>query len=425
LRRQRTSLARWQRATDDGLYISCGPSHIVKCADGQLLKLPNGTDEVWFAGDACYPEWEPGDPVEPMSLAAFNANLLTPPEVKTYTPEVQRDLLTVWIAALVSGLRPLPLLGSIGDKGGGKTTLVRAIIRTLMGPESDVSALPQDIRDFWAQITTSSLVGLDNLDSDQTPSWLLDEIANTVTGKRVETRELYTNGVKLSRAATAALAITTRTAAFCRPDIADRILPVLTEEFHVSKQLADFDLLDEVDASRDGLLSWCAVTAERLLRGRRDAPPGLPLRFVDFARLVWAYMREQGRPTAAAHMLLALRRAQALTVGEADPLIEAIAVHFHDIATDGLWSGRPSELVAALTAAGADLPYLGGGKRIARRLRESRRTLEIANIEFSEHRSGHGVVFDLVAVGESGEFYVGQTLQGIQESADDDDLEVF
>ena len=44
---------------------------------------------------------------------------------------------------------------------------------------------------------------------------------------------------------------------------------------------------------------------------------------------------------------------------------------FLEIATDGRWEGTPAELVKALGTAGAELPYLGGGKRIARQLREA------------------------------------------------------
>jgi len=229
---QYATLSRWQTWRDDSLYISCGPCHLVRCRPDRLEKLANGTDNIWFAGDACYPEWNVTVPVQPLTLQAFNPNLITPEEVPDYTPDVQRHLLTVWMAGLLSGLRPLPLLGSVGEKGGGKSTLVRAVIRMLQGPSADVTSPPNDVRDFRTQVTTAPLVGLDNMDTD-VPSWLLDEMASTLTGRNVEERELYTNGVKLSRPATAALAVTTRSASFCRPDIAERTLPILRRSFRI------------------------------------------------------------------------------------------------------------------------------------------------------------------------------------------------
>ena len=391
---RRTTLARWQIVHQGVLYVSSGPCQIVSCRNDQLTMRANGTDDVWFAGDACYPAWEIATPVDPLTLKAFNPNLITPPEVPDYTPEVQRHLLTVWMAGLVSSLRPLPLLGSVGEKGGGKTTLVRATIRMLLGPEADVTAPPKDVRDFRVQLTTAPLVGIDNMDTE-VPSWLLDEMASTLTGRNVEERELFTNDVKLSRPATAAVGVTTRSASFCRPDIAERTLPILSEEFGDPDRQADSELLAEVAAHRDGLLCWCTRTAAALLVERLEAPAGLPLRFVDFARLVWAHMRRLGRPTDAAHMLLALRRAQALTVGEADPLVEALVVHFGEMAPIGVWQGIPADLAKDLGEVGADLPYLGGGKRIARMLREAKKTLEVMGFRLQESRQGNQTIFIL------------------------------
>jgi hypothetical protein len=391
---QHLTLSRWQARRGDNLYVSCGPTAMVRCREERLERLPNGTDGVWFAADAAYPEWRITEPVEPRTLAAFRPNIVTPDEVPDYTPDWQAELITAWLACLLSGLRPLPLLVPIGMNGGGKTTLVKAVLRTLMGPDTDITGVPDSVRDLQTQITTAPMVGLDNVDKE-VPPWFGDELAAGLTGKAIEMRQLYTNAVKLSRPVTAALAVTTRTGAFFRPDIAQRALPVLTDEFTDPDRVADEELLGEVDARRDGLLSWCALTAARLLAERRNAPPGLPLRFVDFARMVWAYQHLQGRPTQAAHMLLALRKAQALTVGEADPLVEAIAVWFHEIAFGGHWEGTPAELVKALSTAGAELPVLGGGKRIARQLREARKTLELMGVVLTESKSGNQTLFAL------------------------------
>ena len=398
-------LSRWQTNHHDTLYVSCGPCQIVRCQGDTLERVPNGTDGVWFAADACYPEWHIAEPIEPHSLAAFRPNIVTPDEVPEYTPETQAHLLTAWFACLLSGLRPLPLLCSIGMNGGGKTTLVKAVIRTLLGPNGDISGITDNVRDFQVQLTTTPIAGLDNVDNE-VPPWFCDELAAGLTGKHIEVRQLYTDSTRLTRPVTAALAITTRTASFFRPDVAQRTLPILTEEFADADRLADEDLLKEVDAQRNGLLSWCTLTAARLLVKRHQAPPGLPLRFVDFARMVWAMMSHLGQPTMAAHMLLALRTAQALVVGEADPLLEAISMYFLEIAPDGHWDGTSAELVKALGTAGAELPYLGGGKRIARQLRESRKTLELMGFRMSERKSGTHTVFTFysqVARAESAE----------------------
>jgi hypothetical protein len=386
----RVTLARWQRSTDAALYVSCGPCHVVRARGGSLERLPNGADAVWFASDACYPAWTPSPPVEPSTLPAFCPPLEGPPEVSGYGADVQRELLSVWVAALVSGLRPLPMLALIGRKGGGKSTLARAILRMFLGPACDVAGLRDDARDFEVSVTTSPVYGLDNVDSAPFP-WVGDALARTVTGYSPEARKLYSDDQKVTRPVTAALVVTTRTASFARPDVAERTLPLLTAEFADSDRLADSDLLEAVNGARDGLLSWAALTAWALLSERRQAPAGLPLRFVDFARLTWAYEQQQGRPELAASMLLSLRQAQALCIGDADPLVEAILAGFDQIADGkGGWSGSASALVKALADVGCEMPYLGGGQRIANGLREARGTLDLMGVNLRELGRGQG-----------------------------------
>lgn len=400
-RGERVRLVRWQHGRDGALHVSSGPCELVRANGGQLELLPNGTDGVWFAGDAAYPAWRPTTAVDPFALAAFRPNLAMPLEAPAYTPQVQRLLLGTYFAALVSGVRPLPVLIALGPKGGGKTRLCAALLHALLGPTADVAPLSADKRDFSTLVTSRPLAALDNVDTDL-PPWFMDQLAITVTGGNVESRVLYTDGDVLTRPITAAVAVTTRTASFARPDVAERSLPLLTREFDDAQRRADSALMAEVDAQRDGLLSWATLTGAELLAARTQAPDGLPLRFIDFARLVWAYCRQRpNRPDATA-ALVALRQAQSLTVGEADELIEAIATHFSDIATDGAWRGTPKELVAALESVGAELSFLGGGKAIARRLREGRATLQLLAIRLTERSCGNATQFELMSTGESG-----------------------
>lgn len=391
---RRMRLRRWQYTESGQVYVSCGPRECVVVRDGQLVKVANGTDNVWFAGDATYPEWSPAGPIDPLSIAAFRPHIIDAEEVAAYTSEVQETLLSVWLVALLSGLRPMPMLSIVGQRGGGKTTLAKAILRMLMGEAGNVTGLPPKQDDWAALVTNSAITGLDNLDSDA-PPWLLDEVASALTGKDIKVRELYTNFTVLSREVTSALMVTTRTATFCRPDINQRLLPILTDEFPDKDRQADTDLMDEVLAHRDGLLSWLALRTQELLDLRSEAPKGLPLRMNDYARLVWADQKTRHTPENAAHMLLALRQAQALAVGEGDPLVEALAVFGYEIATQGLWSGKASTLISQLSAKGASIPYLGGGKAIARSLRENTHTLELMGIHLREHKSGRDTIFDL------------------------------
>lgn len=385
----RVELARWWTSTPAALYVSCGPSNVVKATpDGRLRLLPNGSDGIYFASDATLPKWDPAaEPVAPSEVGAFRPAIVTPADVGQYNPEIQRTLFDAWFVALVANVRPLPILAALGDKGGGKTHLIRAV--ALAVALDDPTTPSDDPRDLWTLATRRPVVALDNVDA-KPALWLPDVLAAAVTGVTYERRKLYSDNAVVQSKATAAFAISSRTAAFARPDVAERTLPILTGGFDDADRASDAELIQDVKEARDGLLAWAATNAARLLARLPDAPT-LPGRFVDFGRVAWAY-----NPEAAPAALRALQQAQALTVGDADPLVSAI-LEFSGVlmGEQGRWEGAASELVKALAAAGADLPYLGGGKAIGRMLREGKGTLALFGLELSIRRYGSNNLFAL------------------------------
>ena len=110
---------------------------------GGLEKLPNGTDGMYFTAGSAIPEWEPqplDDAEHPLSLAALQVAINTPPEVGEYTPDVQQVLLAAWLVAFMAGIRPLPLLATLGNKGGGKSMLLRSIPQAGDGADERLDA---------------------------------------------------------------------------------------------------------------------------------------------------------------------------------------------------------------------------------------------------------------------------------------------
>lgn len=370
-------LARWSMSIGDRVYLSCGPAHYVLAMPGGDLQLKdNGDDGILFASDACLPEWDPtATPVDPLDLAAFTPALTTPPEVPAYTPEMQKRLLKAWLCALAAGTRPLPTPAILGDKDGGKTTLSRAILRLFLGRDANVTPLTADERDFWTVTTSTMLACFDNADAKGDLPWLPDALAVVATGGRRLTRKYYTDSQLNDRQITAAVIVNSRTATFARPDVAERLLPMLTTEMKDELRRADSDLALAVRDNRSGMLVHLAQTASTVLTWLDQAPEHLPARFLDFARVVWSYCKATDAEAEAVPTLKAWRAAQALAVGEADALLMAI---IEKAPVTPLVDVSPKAFVSALTAAGADIPWLGGGKAIARRLRELRRSLELA-----------------------------------------------
>jgi len=389
-------LTRWAMSQGDSVFVSCGPAGYVRAQPGGKLTLHrNGDGDIFFAADACLPTWDPtAHPVDPLSLAAFSPTLTTPFEAPEYTPERQRLLLTAWLSALLANLRPLPLLAALGSKGGGKSTLARAILITWLGPGADLTPLSEDDRDYWALAAGRPLFGLDNVDA--TPAkWLPDALAVTVTGGSKQGREYFTTGKVSDRPIRAAVIVTSRTAVFARADVAERTLPMMTGELTDDARQGDNDLKGDVTANRDGLLVYVAQAAANLLSWQDRAPGGLPHRFVDFAKLVWAYCAATGQEEAARPCLTAWAQAQGLAVGDADPLLAAILEYGPSL--DALQLGRvpPATLIANLSRAGASIPYLGGSKAIARALRELRGNLALAGWQLVEDHSGGRLLLTL------------------------------
>lgn len=398
---RKITLARWQYSppspfgTPAIVYVSSGPTRMVKATVGGLELVPNGTDNVWFAAESCYPAWEPAPKVCPLAVSAFKCVLQAPSEVPSYDEEVQRALLLSWIGCYISGLRPTPALVAIGDKGGGKSTVVRAIVQMFMGAGANLTSITDDRKDFDTLVTTMPLLALDNVDG-MVEKWVPDKIASVVTGMDVEMRALYTNAQRITRPVTALLAITTRTGAFMRADIAERCLPLSTGVFTDEARLSDDEMRREVQENRNGLLSWAALTACEMLTHRHEAPAGLPLRFTDFANMTWAYCRSLRRHEWGATLVLALRHAQTLAMGENDPITEAMMGYFDVMEPTGYWKGSATELIRDLVAAGAEIPFFGGGKAVARHIREAQAPLSQAGFSMWISKDGSNTVFTII-----------------------------
>ncbi len=385
-----TELQQKMLVRGDALYIPCGASFFVKATvAGGLEKLPNGTDGVYFIANSAIPEWEPvalADAMHPLALRPMQVAINTPPDAPGYTPEVQQMLLGAWLIAFFAGVRPLPLLATLGNKGGGKSMLLRSIMKLVMGQTNDLTTLTTDKRDYDTMVTNDLLVGLDNV--DQLPSgaeWFFDSLATTATGGINKRRQYHTLAQQVNLPIVAAVMVSSRTASFARPDVAERTLPIFVRPFEDAERETDSALLAEIPAHRDEVLSWMAYHAINVLDRRPNAPRGLPARFQDFAQIVWAYCVTLGEEDAVLPVLNAWRNAQALSVGDADPLMRAIVEYISDNATGlGLYDLSSKDLISTLQKAGHDLPFMGGGKVIAQRLRELKGILANLGITLSE-----------------------------------------
>ena len=364
------------------VYASCGPRGYVVARPGQKLEWRrNGADDIIFAADAVLPEWDwQAEPLSPLELAGVPTGL---GRAAGGARLHARD--PAGAAGRVPGRhdrQPAPpaAAGALGQQGGGKSTLGRSIIRIIYGPASGVTPLSDDPRDFWAMAKMRLCFALDNVDAEP-PPWLVDALAVVATGGRKQSRKLYTDEELTDKEMRAAVVITSRTAPFARPDVAERILPLTTVEFSDARRRADSEIDREVVEYRSEVFAYLVTAAAHMLSWAPQAPGELPARFLDFARLAWAWYAATGQPERAIPALNAWRAAQALAVGDADPLLRAILEY---APAEGILRRTATDFVRVLGDAGALLPNLGGGKAIAHRLRELRASLSLAGWELVE-----------------------------------------
>ena len=392
---------------DGRLYISCGPTKIVVAEAGLPLRtVRNGADGVLFQGDAVLTVWNPeAAPVDPLTLAVLQPNLETPPEAPEYTPDAQRLLFRAMLISMIAGQRPLPAIMALGSSDGGKTSLTRGIVRLILGGDADVCDAQGDARDFNALISSLPLVAIDNLDGDP-PPWLHDALATAVTGARVGRRVLYTDGDVSAKKITATLLITSRTANFAkRNDIMERLFPLFVTS--PKRRRADSELYGELAHARDGALAWLARRAADALARSASAPDKLPGRFVDWARTVWALDPQLG-PVA----LEAMARAQQLAIVDPDELGAAIVAYLRKHA---VLEGTPTEIVELLDPSKDLLPHFGGGKAIARRLRELAKGFLIkAGVKGEERSSGNGSKWRFVLAAAPRRASVGGEMENLE-----------
>ena len=73
-----------------------------------------------------------------------------------------------------------PLLAMIGEKGSGKTSVLRRIGQLLFGPKFQVMGMSHEPKDFDAAVTSEAFVVIDNADANV--PWLDDKLAVVATG---------------------------------------------------------------------------------------------------------------------------------------------------------------------------------------------------------------------------------------------------
>jgi hypothetical protein len=243
----------------------------------------NGTDDVLFVRDTKREPWTLTAGTREVDLAETLLGRVRLGD-SALKPRAAWFLVLVWLFAIFfRSLFPTKvILALVGEKGSGKTSLLRRIGQLLFGSHFAVTDISNDPKDLDAAMTTQPFVVIDN--ADRSIAWLDDKLAIAATGGSIKRRVLYTTNKLAEYPIIAWVGITSRTPHFRREDVADRLLLVHVERFEsfVSANHLDID----IKRHRDELMTEVVFTLQKIvaeLQRQRDLQVETTFRMADFA----------------------------------------------------------------------------------------------------------------------------------------------
>jgi len=150
------------------LYVDSFDGRVYRL-DGQKIQLvDNGSDGVLFTKQ---PTWEPYRYVETGYVDGLLNEILVddiPFQRDSFaplTPDQQRIVFSLWVFAMFfeSLLPTKPILAIVGEKGPGKTTALRRVLRLLFGSRADVIGLEREREDAFAADRGTSYLDITGL----------------------------------------------------------------------------------------------------------------------------------------------------------------------------------------------------------------------------------------------------------------------
>jgi len=314
-------------------YRSKSPSELFRATVKGWTIVDNGADGVLIHTRGSMADVEVNE--RPSGRAAFDSVVGVPNFINGYTMTAKQSRLLwgIYIVALnFSALlptRPIPLKS--GEKGAGKTSGDRAVLRTEFGPRGQVTTLnPKKIDALESVVVNDSIAVLDNIDGKHAE--LQNMLAVAATGGTYKCRTLYTTMQKSEFRIDCFLMATSRDPkSFVRDDVVDRLL-----YFQVGRR-DDFrpegELISSIDANRPKYWRWMLDTMPDFISALQSARPGAihDDRMADFAKFACAVGPVLGYPVSEVRDALAAMRAEKLHFqSEYSPVVGAIRAYVED-----------------------------------------------------------------------------------------------
>jgi energy-coupling factor transporter ATP-binding protein EcfA2 len=260
------------------VYVDNFNGSIFVVTTKDIYTSDNGTDGVLFLKSD-------GVPIEYITDTSgvdhgkiiFDGLMFNEKESNITTEEYQR-LLICWIMSIFFGFKTRCLVFVVGEKGSGKSLLLKKILTILFGHDKALKVLPEKEDDFNAIVTNNKIVVFDNVDSSR--SWLNERIATCATGGQVSIRKLYETNVEYTVPVNVFLAFTSRQPPPRQDDVADRTIEIPLDRF--SKFTSENEIMRDVIKNRDALMSIFLHTLKLSLQAQDGVTFETHTRIADF-----------------------------------------------------------------------------------------------------------------------------------------------
>jgi len=388
---KRCEVYRLTRYREGVLYVSRFNGEIYRLDGEEISLLPNGTDNTIFYDDL---NWEPYTYLTEQRPAHLYPLLIEPINFASQSlpPEEQKLLWQLWLYSLFfeSALPTKPIVLFVGEKGSGKTSTLRWVLKWLFGQKVDVHSLAKQKEDAFIAIVTSSYVAAFDQVDGKIP-WLNDHLAALSTGTNIALRKLYTTNQKIVYQPKIFLMLASRTPQFKRDDVVDRLL--LFRVDRMKKFKAERKLLQERLAVRNELWTEMLNDLNEIVLALKQDNDSLVdnYRLADWTELAWKIAKLRGVDTEFLEIADKLESEKSAFLLENDPLCLGLDLWLEDSANEGKEleiQGLFNELQRVCNSNNIDWSY-NNARSLAQRIARVKHNLgEFFEVEVKSKRLG-------------------------------------
>jgi len=327
-----SKLSSWNAATGT-LYISQSPSRLFKITASGWSTVDNGD------GGVVIDTRDKMDDVSVSKAKAKRADFGSVVDIPNFIHGhviSKRQARLLWAIYVLATLfpqamptRPIPLFH--GQKGSGKTSGYKAMLRTLFGARGGVTVInPKKLDALESVLVNDAVAALDNIDGKHVD--LQIALATAATGGALKCRELYTTMGQSSFIIDCFVGATSNDPkSFTRDDIVDRLLyfPVERRDDFIPE--AELEAL--IDANRPRFWRWLLDTLPLIIEALLAVKRGTmhASRMADFASFALAVGPVLGYSTQEVSAALAAMNAEKLNFqAEFSPVLGALGLFVED-----------------------------------------------------------------------------------------------